>query len=158
MGNEVVLRDVADADLPVLFEHQQDTEACFMAAFTHEDPSDRAAFDAHWAKIRAADSVITRTVLCDGHVAGSVASFVMFGGRDVTYWIGREYWGGGVATAALHAFLDVDTTRPLGARVAKDNAGSIRVLEKCGFVKTGEDRYHAHARGEEIDELIFALA
>ena len=47
------LREVADPDLPVFFDHQQDAEACFMAAFTAEDPSDRAAFDAHWANDQA---------------------------------------------------------------------------------------------------------
>src|SRR5687767_4294744 len=58
----VSLREVSDADLPIFFEHQQDAEAVVMAAFTHKDPSDRAAFDAHWARIRASDSVINRTI------------------------------------------------------------------------------------------------
>ena len=82
----------------------------------------------------------------------------MFGQRDVTYWIGREHWGAGLATQALQLFLGEDSTRPIHARVATDNAGSIRVLEKCGFRMTGKDRGFAHARGAEIDEFILTLA
>ena len=55
------------------------------------------------------------------------------------YWIGREYWGRGVATAALRSLLEVIPERPLHPLVAAGNAGSIRVLEKCGFVRDGED-------------------
>jgi RimJ/RimL family protein N-acetyltransferase len=153
----VTLREVIDSDLPVFFQHQQDQEAVQMAAFTSEDPSDRAAFDAHWARIRASETVINRAVEVDGKLAGHVASFEMFGEREVTYWIGRGFWGQGIATAALHAFLKVDTTRPLYARAAKDNTPSIRVLEKCGFVLIGEERGFANARKAEIDEVILKL-
>jgi hypothetical protein len=30
----------------------------------------------------------------------------------VTYWIGRSYWGKGIASDALNAFLAVDRSRP----------------------------------------------
>ena len=152
------LREVADPDLPVFFDHQQDAEACFMAAFTAEDPSDRAAFDAHWAKVRANATVITRTVEVDGAVAGHVASWIQDGQRELTYWLGRDHWGRGLATQALTAFLAEVDERPLFARAAADNAGSIRVLEKCGFRPCGTDRGFAHARGAEIDEVILTLA
>lgn len=152
------LREVADPDLPVFFDHQQDAEACFMAAFTAEDPSDRAAFDAHWAKVRANATVITRTVEVDGVVAGHVASWIQDGQRELTYWLGRDHWGRGLATQALTAFLAEVDERPLFARAAADNAGSIRVLEKCGFRPCGTDRGFAHARGAEIDEVILTLA
>lgn len=151
------LREVTDSDLAIFFRHQQDKEAVFMAAFTPKDPSDRSAFDAHWAKIRASDSVINRTIEVDGQVAGHIASFEMFGDRELTYWIGREFWGQGVATAALRLLLKVDTTRPIHGRAAKDNIGSIRVLEKCGFVLVGEDKGFANARQEEIAEVILRL-
>jgi RimJ/RimL family protein N-acetyltransferase len=153
----VTLREVTDADLSIFFEHQQDAGAVYMAAFTHKDPSDRAAFDAHWARIRAIDKVINRTIEVGGEVAGHIASFDMSGDREITYWIGREFWGQGIATAALRALLDIDNTRPIYGRAAKDNIGSIRVLEKCGFVLTGEDRGFANARNEEIAEVILKL-
>ena len=153
----ITLREVVDADLAIFFEHQQDKEAVYMAAFTLEDPSDHAAFDAHWAKIRASESTINRTVEVDGQVAGYVASFEMFGNRQISYWIGHEFWGQGVATAALRALLKIDRTRPLYGHAAKDNLPSIRVLEKCGFVLVGEDKGFANARGAEIVEVILRL-
>ncbi|MCA9752253.1 MAG: GNAT family N-acetyltransferase, partial [Gemmatimonadetes bacterium] len=79
------------------------------------------------------------------------------GHRELTYWIAREFWGRGIATAAVSAFLHVDRGRPFGARVAEGNAGSERVLEKCGFRRVGTDRGFANARGEDIGETIFRL-
>ncbi len=150
----VALRPVTDDDLPIFFDHQLDPAANRMAAFTRGDPADRAAFTAHWAKIRGDDTVTLRTILLDGRVAGHIASFERFGEPEVTYWIGREYWGRGVATAALRAFLAEIPARPLYARAAADNSASIRVLEKCGFTVSGRDRGFANARGEEVEELI----
>jgi RimJ/RimL family protein N-acetyltransferase len=76
----------------------------------------------------------------------------------VTYWIGRQDWGQGIATRALKEFLTgIETTRPLSARAASDNAGSIRVLEKCGFTHVGVDRGFAHGRNEETEEAILRL-
>jgi RimJ/RimL family protein N-acetyltransferase len=101
-------------------------------------PRDRNAFTAHWAKIMADPSNLLRTVLVDEQVAGNVVSWrEPEGDRVVGYWIGREHWGKGVATTALSQFLDVETTRPLRAYVATHNVASIRVLQKCGFVKAG---------------------
>lgn len=158
MANDIVLRDVTDDDLPIFFEQQRDPDANYMAAFTSRDPTDRDAFMAHWARIRADQTIINRTVVCDGQVAGSVASFGDFGQLEVTYWLGREFWGRGIATQALTAFLAYQTTRPIYARAAKDNAASLRVLQKCGFVITGEDKGFANARGQEIEEYLLTLA
>ena len=153
----VLLREVTERDLAIFFEHQRDATANRMAAFTAEDPADRDAFTAHWAKILADDTVTIKTILLDGQVAGHIAQFVRFGEPEVTYWIGREYWGRGVATEALSVFLDDLTTRPLYARAAKDNVASIRVLQKCGFTISGQDKGFANARGEEIEEAILIL-
>ena len=157
MTNDVQLRPVRDEDLTIFFEQEQDPEAVFMAAFTHPDPSGREAFDAHWAKIRGLASVRLRTIEADGVVVGHVARYEQDGLPEVTYWIGREYWGRGLATAALRAFLQEDPRRPMYGQAAKDNAASRRVLEKCGFRVTGEARYVANARGAEIDEVVLVL-
>jgi RimJ/RimL family protein N-acetyltransferase len=153
----VVLRDVAQEDLAIFFEQQLDPAANQMAAFTAKDPADRAAFERHWAKILADDAIINQTILFEGQVAGHVSSFKQFGEPAVSYWIGREYWGKGIATQALSLFLDLDRTRPLYARAAKDNAASIRVLEKCGFKIVGQDKGFSNSRGEEVEELILKL-
>jgi RimJ/RimL family protein N-acetyltransferase len=153
----VILREVQDSDLPVFFRHMSDPESNRMAAFTSEDPTDRAAFDTHWARIRASDAVI-RTVLADGEVVGHTAVYGPPEEREVTYVIDRAHWGRGIATLALRALLEVVPARPLHARAAADNAGSVRVLRKCGFVVTGHDRGFANARGEETDEVVLTLA
>lgn len=156
-GPRVQLRDLRDADLDVLFAQQQDHEANHMAAFVNRDPSDRAAFDAHWAKIRADETVTIQAIDCDGELAGSVLSFEMLGDLEVSYWLGREFWGRGVATAALAAFLAYQTRRPLHARVAVDNHGSVRVLEKCGFQVVGKETGFAKYRGQDVEEFVMKL-
>ncbi len=153
---EVVLRTVHDSDLPVFFRQMNDPEAVWMAAFGPEDPADRAAFDTRWARIRAS-SAVPRTILADGDVVGSAAVYGEPGEREVTYWVDRAYWGRGVATAALRALLAEVTERPLYARAAADNTGSLRVLEKCGFRRSATARGFAQARGEEIDEVVLSL-
>ncbi|MFJ5306278.1 GNAT family N-acetyltransferase [Streptomyces sp. NPDC088350] len=154
---QVALRPVHDSDLPVFFRQMNDPEALRMAAFTPPDPADRDAFEAHWKRIRASAGVLNRTVLVDGDVVGSAAVYGEPDEREVTYWIDRAYWGKGIATAALRDLLAEVPERPLHARVAADNAGSRRVLEKCGFRVSGHDRGFANARGEEIDELVLTL-
>lgn len=130
MTGDVRLRDVAEADLPIFYEHQLDPEATQMADFPSRG---RDAFMAHWAKILADATLGKQTILVDGEVAGNIVSFDQNGQREVGYWIGKGYWGRGVATRALAAFLAHETVRPLSAFVAKHNIGSRRVLEKCGF-------------------------
>jgi RimJ/RimL family protein N-acetyltransferase len=133
---KVRLRDVEPADLPTLFEHQRDPVATEMAGFPARD---RPAFMAHWERILADPTLRAQAIVADGRLAGNVVSFEHDGRREVGYWIGREFWGGGVATAALAAFLDLETARPLFAGVARWNAGSLRVLEKCGFAVCGDE-------------------
>jgi RimJ/RimL family protein N-acetyltransferase len=126
-----ILREVREEDLPIFFEHQRDPEAVRMAVFPSRDLE---AFMAHWRKIMADAAVLLRTVEVEGLVAGNVVSFMRGGEREVGYWIGREFWGRGIATRALEAFLLEERTRPLFAGAATGNVASLRVLEKCGFV------------------------
>lgn len=153
----VVLRDIVDDDLAVFFEQQLDATANRMAAFTAKEPTDRAAFTAHWAKIRADETILIKTILFDDQVTGYVTSHRWFGEPEVSYWLGKEYWGRGIATQALAQFLRQQPVRPLYARAVKDNIASLRVLEKCGFVVCGEDKGFANARGEEVEELILSI-
>jgi RimJ/RimL family protein N-acetyltransferase len=110
---------------------------------------------AHWARILDDEALVAKSVVVDGQVAGNIVSFEQSGERVVGYWIGREFWGKGVATKALSAFLDQVGSRPLYAHVAKHNVASIRVLEKCGFVVSGEDT--STVLGEEAEEFIYKL-
>jgi RimJ/RimL family protein N-acetyltransferase len=147
---EVSLRPVEPEDLPIFFAHQSDPVANEMAAFPARD---HEAFHKHWAKIMRADESVIRTIIAGGRVAGNIGSWGPPNERGVGYWIGREYWGRGVATAALAAFLSIDTSRPMIAHVVVDNRASIRVLEKCGFEISGE----ATSPTDGVKELIFEL-
>jgi RimJ/RimL family protein N-acetyltransferase len=150
MTNDVRLRAVEDSDLPIFFAQQLDPEATRMAAFPSRDHD---AFMAHWAKILAGpEGNVIRTIVFQGQVAGNVGSWEQAGERNVGYWLGREFWGKGIASAALPLFLGEVKMRPLHAHVVKHNAASIRVLQKCGFVISGEDKFPdaAGAGGEEF--------
>jgi RimJ/RimL family protein N-acetyltransferase len=151
---EVRLRGVIDSDLPALFEQQRDPEAVRMAAF----PS-RAwePFLAHWEKIRANEATLLRTVVYDGQVAGHVLSFERDGVREVGYWLGRQFWGLGIATRALALFLQEESLRPLYAHVAKHNLGSRRVLEKNGFTLEGDEKDFAVVDDQPVEGWILKL-
>lgn len=145
------------ADLPIFYEQQLDPEANRMAAFTAKDPSNRQAFMDHWRRMLGDAAVRTKTILLGEEVAGHVASFDRLGKREVSYWIGKPYWGRGIATRALRALLGEEARRPLHARCATDNVASLRVLKKCGFSITGTDRCFSHARGVEVEEFVLKL-
>jgi RimJ/RimL family protein N-acetyltransferase len=154
---ECALREVRDEDLAVLFDQWADPVAVRMAAFTSPEHMDWDAFESRWSRLRADETVINRAIVVDGEVAGTIGSWGDSGEREVTYWIGRSYWGKGIATCALDAFLSVDPSRPLHARVASDNVASRRVLEKCGFRVIATGRGFAEARSSEIEELVLRL-
>jgi len=148
-----VLRDVVDDDIAVFFEHQNDPEAIEMAAFP---PREWEAFAAHWAKIRADDACVLKTIVSDGEVAGNIGSWPRDDKRYVGYWLGREFWGKGLATRALAELVE-ELDRPLYAEVSTANIGSIRVLEKCGFVEVGKTVERHEALGGDIELLVMKL-
>lgn len=156
-GDSVELRAVMPEDLPLFFAQQLDAEANYRAAFTAKDPADWDAFQAKWTRILQDDAIVNRTILFQGQVIGHVASFEQFGDQEVSYWLDKAYWGQGLATKALAAFLNEFSVRPLFARAVKDNVASLRVLAKCGFVIVGEDTGFANARGAEVEEFILEL-
>lgn len=154
MTHTITLRNVIQDDLPIFFEHQLDPDALKMTAFPSRD---KEAFRAHWEKIMADETVIIKTILFDGQAVGNIACFEMIGKREVGYWIGKEFWGKGVASESLKQFLDIALTRPLYAHVAKHNAASQCVLQKCGFEIIGEDKWSPNPNEGEVEELILEL-
>jgi RimJ/RimL family protein N-acetyltransferase len=142
-----MLREAREDDLDVLFEHQREPEAVAMAIFPARE---REAFDAHWRKLLADPALVVRVIEVDGEVAGNIGSWEQDGRQLVGYWLGREFWGRGLATAALAEFVQELDTRPLHAWVASSNGGSIRVLEKVGFVRVG-------GRTTDVEEYLYEL-
>ncbi|MHB8133193.1 MAG: GNAT family N-acetyltransferase [Anaerolineaceae bacterium] len=159
LSDALILREVLNSDVSIFYNQQLDHEANYMAAFTAKDPTNRESFLAHWKRILADSSVMIKTILVDEQIAGSVLSYEDDGKPEVSYWLGKEYWGKGIGTTALGLFLKVyQLKRPIYARVAKDNLRSRRVLEKCGFEIMSETKGFANARGQEIEELLLELS
>ena len=153
----VSIRAVEHGDLDAIYEQVTDPESIRMAALTAADQNDRRAFLNRMSRLRADTSVLHRVVDVDGAIAGTIGSFRIDDQLEVTYWIDRRQWGRGIATAALQVLLAETAERPVYARAASDNVGSLRVLEKAGFRPVGVDRGFAYGRGEEIEETILRL-
>lgn len=140
----VRLRDVVRNDLDTLYRFQRDPESNRMA-LTH--PRTAESFFGHWDEVFGDPGVVARAIEVAGVLAGCISCFRSDDQESIGYWIGREFWGHGVATEALKQLLDEVTTRPLYARVATTNLASLRVLQKCGFQLVtcqhalGDERY-----------------
>lgn len=152
---EINFRTTTISDLEYLFLFQLDPEAGYLAAFMPKDHSDRKVYMKKYEALLLNPTVNMQTILIDGNIVGSISKFVMEGDAEITYWIDKKYWGQGIATIALRHLLNIENTRPIFGRVAFDNFGSQKVLEKCGFVKIGTDKGFANARKTEIEEVIY---
>jgi [ribosomal protein S5]-alanine N-acetyltransferase len=156
-SSDIILKQTEVADLEYFFQFQLNKEAGYLAAFMPKNWADKTAYLEKYRKLLKNPTVAMRTVFIRGTVVGSVSKFEMDGKAEITYWIDRKFWGQGIATKAMKEFLAIETTRPIFGRVAFDNFGSQRVLEKCGFVKIGTDKGFANARQMEIEEFIYKL-
>jgi len=156
MNKNLQLRNVTAADLPIFFDQQLDPEATRMAAFPSRE---REAFMTHWTtKMLPNARGVVKTILYDAHVAGNIVCWEQAGRWLIGYWLGREYWGKGIATQALSQFLQLVAVRPLYGYVAVHNVASQRVLEKCGFTRTVDDDMAAAVTDDEIEERVYRLA
>ncbi|TPN82793.1 GNAT family N-acetyltransferase [Aquimarina algicola] len=154
---EIELKCTTQDDLEILFLFQLDEDSNYLAAFTSKNPSDKAAYIKKWTRLLSDEKINVRTILLKNKIVGSIAKFEMEDNAEITYWIGKEFWGKGIATTALKKFLEVEKTRPLFGRIAFDNLGSKKVLENCGFSQIGTEKGFANAREKEIEEIIFKL-
>ena len=157
-NNNITLTKTEEDDLNTFFQFQLDKEANYLAAFTPKDPNDKTAYIEKYTKHLADPTINMRTIKVNDVIAGSIAKFVMENEAEITYWIDRKFWGQGIATTALKELLKIEQIRPIYGRVAFDNYGSQKVLEKCGFVKIGTDKGFANARQAEIEEYIYKLS
>ncbi|MBK9221791.1 MAG: GNAT family N-acetyltransferase [Saprospiraceae bacterium] len=155
---EIILRPTGIEDLDTLFQFQLDIKGRYLAAFMPKDPTDKTTYIKKHTKLLDDPTVNNQTILLDNIIVGSIAKFVMEGDTEITYWIDRKFWGQGIATKALNEFLAIESIRPIIGRVAFDNFGSQKVLEKCGFNKVGSDIGFANARQMEIEEFIYKLS
>ena len=140
-----------------LYRQQQDPESRWNAAFMPAEVTDLESYTNRWTRFLADDTIVSRTIWLDDVLVGSVGKYEIEGKAELTYWIDRAYHGRGIATQACTLFLKEMTERPLHARAAMDNSGSVRVLEKLGFERTGTDKGFSHVRNAEVEEVVMVL-
>ncbi len=164
----LALRPYAAADAAELHRLINDWEVCrSLAAVPFPYPRDLAD---DW--IAAASRSLAAGTACHLAITGREgAREVIVGGvglridraarsGQLGYWVGRRFWGHGVASEAAGRFvrwalanLDLDT---IAATVATDNAASIAVLRRIGLKHVGQGRETFAARGAEQPVLRFA--
>lgn len=157
LTGDVALVDLTDEDYETLQPFQHDTEAMYQAGSgrVYETVEGFTEF----FKDLQVKGAVFQVILLEGEVVGNMASFDRLGKREISYWIGREHWGKGIATKALATWLgrfDVPEDG-LYARVLTDHLASARVLEKNGFTAIGNDRFFSEPRGEEVEETLYCL-
>ncbi|HXM34111.1 MAG TPA: GNAT family N-acetyltransferase [Pyrinomonadaceae bacterium] len=80
---------------------------------------------------------------------------------EIGYWLALDYWGQGIMTDAVTAFVryafDELQLLRLTAHVFEFNVGSARVLEKNGFKLEGRLRKHIRKDGELLDGRLYGL-
>lgn len=148
------LREIASSDLATLFRFESDEEANRMAAMR---PRSRAEFDSHWNSVLEDPGIAVKAIVVGDELVGKISCFRADGIDFVGYWIGRQFWGMGIATRATSVFLDQVSIRPLHARVAISNPASIRVLTKNGFRIVRYQHSPASDRYLECEEALLEL-
>jgi RimJ/RimL family protein N-acetyltransferase len=159
--SDILLRSLAADDIAGLFVFHADKQAAWQAG-GGSGPEDEPAFTLRMENLMAADpeDAAVQVIEEDGTLCGYIGYFKRNSpDREVCYWIGAEFSGRGIATAALRRLLPEMATKfpgqPLLARVVHGNDASVRVLEKCGFVAIGEETFFSKIRGEEVEETLY---
>jgi len=153
----IELKKTTQEDLETLFIFQTNSDGVWMAAFTAEDPNNKKDYMEKWSKIVENPNIKMETIRVNNTIVGSVIHFDVMDETNISYWIDQKYWGKGYATNGLKQFISLTRKRPLYARVAFDNYGSQKVLEKCGFKSIGKEKGYANARKVEIEEFVYRL-
>ncbi|KMW57586.1 50S ribosomal protein acetyltransferase [Candidatus Rhodobacter oscarellae] len=107
-----------------------------------EDGSDR------WPELVA--------ITLDGAVVGGISAGEHFG-----YWIGRDYWGQGIATEATAAMLtyvfNEEGRDEITSGCFTGNGASAHILNRLGFREESRDFVESRARGVEVSNVNLRL-
>jgi ribosomal-protein-alanine N-acetyltransferase len=161
----IVLREYSDSDLDRLVRLANNESVSRYLVYTFPYPYSKN--DGEWwiSTGSRLNGAITRVVEHQGQLVGSVGISPQIGWRshlaEIGYWIAEEYWGRGMATAALtqmtdYAFKNLPL-RKLYAAVLAPNVASMRVLAKCGYVCEGILKREVQKQGIYFDTHHYAL-
>jgi len=153
--NMVALRPLQQGDYGPLFAFHNDKEALFLAG-AGKPFEDEAEVKTHFDTVQQKGALV-RAILFEDRIAGYAASFMRFDKQEISYWLGRDYWGQGIASRAVGLWLTEFPPTEIGlfARVVDGNPASARVLVKNGFTAAGRDRFFSDIRGAEVEETLF---
>jgi RimJ/RimL family protein N-acetyltransferase len=157
MSTSIRLRPVEPADIAAFYVHSQEAFVPTSALPADDECEQMKLFEQRWERQLADRNMLIRSIVHQGSLAGYVAHFPQFGKPAIAYWLGREFWSRGIATAAVGMFIPLVNVRPLFARVSPDNRRSIRVLAKLGFVIVANERESRVPAEVERGDLVFAL-
>ena len=155
----LLLRSPAPQDVPAIAKLANDPDIARMT-LRMPHPYGQGDAEAFVVQVAAQNPARAATFLIEHEDLGPVGVIGLFEGEDAVpeagYWIGRDFWGRGFATEALEAGMVWASKkwkrRALMAGHFADNPASGRVLEKAGFLYTGETRpAFSQARGAVAD-------
>jgi RimJ/RimL family protein N-acetyltransferase len=163
-GGRSVVRPWRTTDIDALVRHANDFEVARQLRDRFPHPYTRHDGHAFLKHATAAADPSNLAIEVDGEAAGAIGYVV---GTDVErysaeigYWLGRRYWRRGIVTEALclvteHVFAELNLLR-LFALPFADNAGSVGVLEKAGYVREGRLTSSSVKHGVPRDQFIYA--
>jgi ribosomal-protein-alanine N-acetyltransferase len=158
------LRPLHATDAQSLARHANDREIWLNLRDRFPHPYAKSDAEAFIARVAEEEPRTTFGIVVDGVAVGSVG---LVPGRDIErmnaeigYWIGREFWGRGIATDAVRAATDY-AFRSLGmcrvfALPFVRNVPSHRVLEKAGYMREALMRRSAIKDGQVLDQYLYA--
>lgn len=157
------VRPWASADAEAMVRHADNPRVARFLSMRFPNPYTREDAARWFAFLQSQDDPEGWAIEIEGATVGGIGFRRGEGefahSAELGYWLGEAYWGRGVMTRVVRAVLPVAVRRCGLARVtayaATANDGSIRVLEKTGFVREGTLRARAIRGGEVQDHLVF---
>jgi ribosomal-protein-alanine N-acetyltransferase len=159
-----VVRNWAVADLPSLVRHANNRNVWINLRDRFPHPYDERNGREFLTHVVQQQRPGVWAIEVDGEAAGGIGLMRMTDvervSAEIGYWLGEQFWGRGVMTEAVtavttQAFRIMDVQRIFALPFA-DNIGSIRVLEKAGYVLEGRLRHSAIKDGIIRDQLLYA--
>lgn len=159
-----VVRDWRPADKPAMRRLADNRNVWRNLSHRFPHPYTEADADSWFDLLTKTPNRTNWAIEVDGQAAGGIGVDPGVGiysksGR-FGYWLGEPFWGRGIMTAAVRATSDY-ILKNLGlvrleAPVFEWNPASMRVLEKCGFVRECVQRQSIFKDGEIIDGVLYA--